>query len=80
MSNDKLRFIERTSANRRTDLKKLMAYCNDADPEVRMRAVERLRLTKTFNRPAVFVMSAGDPDELVRIGALQALAIRKYAR
>lgn len=80
MSNDKLHFIERSSGKRRHDLKRLIAYCNDADAEVRMRAIERLRATKSFDRPDVFMLSAGDPDELVRIEALQALAVRQYAK
>jgi HEAT repeat protein len=80
MSNHKLRFIDRSSGKHRPDLKRLIAYCDDADPEVRMRAIERLRLTKSFDRPDVFMMSAGDPDELVRIEALQALTIRRYAK
>ncbi|MGH8238511.1 MAG: hypothetical protein ACREXP_16020 [Steroidobacteraceae bacterium] len=35
MNDRKLQFIEKSSGERQSDLRKLIAYCNDPDPEVR---------------------------------------------
>jgi hypothetical protein len=59
MSDRKLQFIEKTSSSRQSDLRRLIAYCNDPDPEVRMRAVERLRSTQALDQLQVFMIFRG---------------------
>lgn len=79
MSRGKLGFIETADSNKPSVLKKIVRYTCDSDPEVRMRAVEWLSEERSLSGPEIFLNLCGDPDELVRVEALQALSVRKYA-